>query len=803
MLDSNKNKSLWTLLALAALSLIPAFPTHAALPPLPVLNWQQRSDWVNVKTNSRLRAYGDGIHDDTAAIQAGLNRIALGTFGQKTLYFPTGTYRISQTLYLKNVLGTALIGQGRNTRIVWYGAAGKAMLLSNGASYARYIGLIWDGAGKAGVGIDHQPKELYEEAPRHENESFLNFVTAGIRVGYNQVVPTSEMTFRNCSFQNCGNGVAFLEWNDYNNVFDGCEFQDSGVAIYCERGDVSIRDCHFERSRNEDIYLCSQLHSVRRCTSVGSKQFIFVPGSGDICGATVEDCHVDGWTGTRGAMSFAMRGPTMVYDCTFTHPPDTKAPILLNNSVYCKQLALVSNNSAPVSTALYDAGKNAQVSEIPPGLRGPNLSDPHQSFFKSSLAVLPTKILDVKLAYGAKGDGIHDDTSAILSALTVARSGTANPVVYFPPGNYVVSRTLPITGGNYSVEGSGHQTIINWQGGENGVIWSVQDPQSVSLKNMSFTAQLSTAVVRQTSGGTASSRMLYERLWSEYTLLGPGDTMGGYGHIAHARSYRGMEFDALPSSATVMMDDVTGMTHFTNCSRAVILGNFVLGAVIVDGAAFEKSGFLGMLAHDACLNTCDIVVRDNQDFVGTNFYTEQTATSLHVSGDGATPGQPGHVTIQGSYNRTYEATPITIDNYEGRVAYTGASIQGAARPRIQQTGTRPVDIVLLGNGSIGELDFACEKGAALTLLQNFQFTDPTWLALQNVAPGAGANASLLLKAATENMGAGSLGGPVSSGPTQLSDAAYTQLMSAQIAPAAAALDDFRLLGAVDLALNYP
>ena len=806
MLRGKRSHGFRLALALPFLSLwIGLSAVHAALPLLPVLNWQQRSDWINAKAAGKLVAYGDGIHDDTTAIQAALNGIAAGKFGRKTLYLPAGTYRISRTLILKNAIGTAIIGHGQNTRIVWSGAVGQTMLWSNGASFARYIGLIWDGAGKAAIGIDHQPKELYEEAPRHENESFLNFVTAGIRVGHAQIVPTSEMTFRNCSFQNCGNGVAFMAWNDYNNNFDGCEFQDNGVAIYCEKGNVSVRDCHFERSRTEDIYLCSQLHSVRRCTSIGSKQFIFVPGSGDVCGATVEDCHVDSWTGTQGAMTFAMRGPTTVYDCTFTHPPDSKAPIRLNNSLYVKQLGLISNCFAPASPAVYDSGPNGQILEVPAGLRGPNLNNPHQSFFRSAAPAMPATILDVKTTFGAKGDGVHDDTTAILNALAAARRSSGSTVVYFPPGSYVVTRTLPITGRNYSVEGSGHQTIIQWMGPENSVLWSVEDPQGVALKNMSMTVQLSTAVIRQTSAGAAASKMVYERLWFEYSHLGQTDTIGWNGQIAHAQAYRGLECDSLPSTATVLLDDVTGMTHFTNCSRAVILGDFVLGAVIVDGAAFEKSGFLGMLAHDACLNTCDIIVRDNQDFVGTNFYTEQTATALRVSGDGAIPGLPGHVSIQGSFTRTYEAAPITIDNYEGRVAYTGASLQGSVNPRVQQTGIRPVDVVLLGNASIGKIDFVNDAGARLTLVQNFEFTDPLYVALNRIPSGSGsaASAALLMGSSAANQFAGSLAGPVLAGPLQLSGAAYSQIVQPQIAPAAAALDDFRLLGAVDLALNYP
>ena len=500
-----KHIALWPALVLAALNFWAGIPAaQAALPLLPVLNWQPRSDWHNVKVTTKLHAYGDGIHDDTAALQNGLNSIALGNYGRKTLYLPAGTYRISRTLMLKNVLGAAIIGQGRNTRIVWNGPAGQPMFISNGASYARYVGIVWDGAGKASAGIDHQAKTSYEEAIQHKDESFLNFVDAGIRVGYSQIIPTSEMTFRNCSFQHCGSGAAFLSWNDYNNNFDGCEFQDNGIAINCVRGNVAVRDCHFERSRLEDIYLCSQLHSVRRCTSIGSKQFVLVPGSGDGCGTTVEDCHVDGWTGSAGAMTFAMRGPTTIFDCSFTRPPDKKAPVRFTNYGGWTQLAIVSNSFAPSSPAVCDAGQNAKISEIPAGLRGANVQDPHLSFFRSTEAGLPTTTLDVKIGFGAKGDGIHDDTTAIQSALTAARSGKAGSVVYFPAGNYLISGTLPISGGNYSVEGSGHQTILSWKGPDNGVVWSIQDPQSLSLKNMSFITPLTTAVVRQTAAGAPS-----------------------------------------------------------------------------------------------------------------------------------------------------------------------------------------------------------------------------------------------------------------------------------------------------------
>jgi glucan 1,3-beta-glucosidase len=50
--------------------------------------------------------------------------------------------------------------------------------------------------------------------------------------------------------------------------------------------------------------------------------------------------------------------------------------------------------------------------------------------------------------WGAKGDGIADDTTAILAALTTGRQPVyqvSNPTaVYFPPGTYLISASIPL-----------------------------------------------------------------------------------------------------------------------------------------------------------------------------------------------------------------------------------------------------------------------------------------------------------------------------------------------------------------------
>src|SRR6516162_10623870 len=78
------------------------------------------ASWANVKTN--YAAAGDGVADDTAAIQNARN--ALGPTNP-TLYFPAGTYRITQTLTLAAQQYVNIIGQDpSSTAIIWDGSSG-------------------------------------------------------------------------------------------------------------------------------------------------------------------------------------------------------------------------------------------------------------------------------------------------------------------------------------------------------------------------------------------------------------------------------------------------------------------------------------------------------------------------------------------------------------------------------------------------------------------------------------------------------------------------------------------------------
>ncbi len=114
-------------LSAAEIAEAPALPgPHDKAPELPVIERVPAASWINVKTDVEPRAVGDGVADDTAALQAGLDKLNGGGGNATVLYLPPGVYRITETLVMaraNRVPGNMMIGHGAATRIVWDGDA--------------------------------------------------------------------------------------------------------------------------------------------------------------------------------------------------------------------------------------------------------------------------------------------------------------------------------------------------------------------------------------------------------------------------------------------------------------------------------------------------------------------------------------------------------------------------------------------------------------------------------------------------------------------------------------------------------
>ena len=160
-----------------------------------------------------------------------------------------------------------------HTRLVWAGSPNGTLLVSDGCSRTRFVGLVFDGQQTAAVGFEHDAHApgLFETRIRHKNSKWVNFLTAGIRIGYNTTghkLETSEVLYENLVFANNGHGqgctaatpscggIAILYFNDYDNTIDGCHFSDNSRGIVTDKmANVYVRNSRFERSTIADIVL--------------------------------------------------------------------------------------------------------------------------------------------------------------------------------------------------------------------------------------------------------------------------------------------------------------------------------------------------------------------------------------------------------------------------------------------------------------------------------------------------------------------------------------------------------------------
>jgi hypothetical protein len=624
----------------------------AASPDIPSLNWQPRSDWINVKSNVSPVAIGDGVADDTAALQAALSMTNVG----KTVYLPPGTYRITQTLAMHGPgPGSAIIGNGRDTSIVWDGTNGGVMFWSDGIAYSRYIGLSWDGGGKAAVGFDHASTNIFETEVQHVNEAFRNFTAYGIRVGNNQQVASAEILYRNCLFTNCGTAIGLLTFNDYNNTIDHCEFENCGTGVSSHKSNFYARNSHFANSSNVDFFIGAEHGcSIRRCTSTDSKQFVYAAGT--IAPITLQDCQVADWTAPDTAV-YVNGSPVLIFDCVFTNGPSNSVPINSQNS---SQDLLLCNNSPAQITALVSGISLQHIYIIPKGTQTGVVTNASQRFLLQTAAV-PGKTFDAKRDFGAKGDGQTDDSTSIQSALNAAMQYGQGAMAYLPTGAYVVSKTLSVTGSNYTMGGSGFRCGLMWRGQAGAPIITVSNVQNVTMADFcaghhDFGLMTNGDDVWITSSPNQPCQLTIDGVYV-------------YGIYDLNPNAHGMHFDSLPAGSVVTVPKVQGNLWITNCAQATLLFRTSYEGTATIRGTSAANNIPGFLTRMATITDPALQVFDNQSVVISDFYVEQSDQIAVFTG---APGQSqGTVTIQSpkAEMSTTNMPIFDIKGYAGRIYY--------------------------------------------------------------------------------------------------------------------------------------
>jgi len=722
---------------------------------IPVLDWTARSDWASVKDAG---AVGDGKADDTAALQKVFGAVRDGS----TVYLPPGTYRVTKTVRMTGpAIGVSVIGHGRATTLVWDGEVGGKLFADDGVAHSRFIGIQFDGRGKAAVGFHHDSHVRFETEVRHQDLAFRNFTGAAVQVERKDKYALAETEFKNCLFEGCGKGVSFTSFNDYNYTFDGCEFRRCGIGIHCIHGNFYARNTHFEGSRDVDIHSAPEhASSVRRCTSVGSRSFVRHANS--VSPLTIQDCHVAGWTDTQGAIQLHS-APVVLFDSTFSGGPAGRSPVRIGRD---GQRLIVSENRVTGAPSVIQPGHKGRVYSVPAGKRAGSLSSADQWFLKGTAAV-PGRVFDAKRDFGAKGDGKADDTAGLQAAIDAAREHGKGAIAYLPSGRYIISRTLRITGQDYYVGGTGFRTSLAWRGAKGGTMVAVHDPQNVTLEHIAIgnhdAGKMDNGIDILQTGSGGRSRMTYNGVFV-------------FGMYQKQPFRKGLHLRGLGKGAVVVIPHVQGNLRFIDCARATILSPCSYeGTITVEGKKDrQRDGFLGFLTRLSTITTHGLYLRDNHSIVMSDFYVEQAMNGFVLEGNVGDP--PGRTTIQGAKvdfthgGKGQDGTVLDIRNYGGQVFF-GPNQFYASLPRVPvvHRGTRELDLFLWGNSFYKtHLEVQKEPGLRLHLVGN-----------------AGVNVV---------------------GKDQVlshENKANDNLPADQLERLAPAFDDLRRLGEVDLQINHP
>jgi sugar lactone lactonase YvrE len=395
------------------------------------------------RDNSSL--HGDGVADDTDAIQNAINKVQETTV-QGIVFLPEGRYRISKTILMWP--GVRLIGYGKNRPVILLGkntpgyqeGIGYMVVFAGGRPSARNSNQP-PGRRRPGLqqGIvppdntipDANPGTFYSAMSNVDFEiQDGNPAAIGIRFHVAQHCYLAHMDFH------IGSGLAAL--HDVGNEAEDLHFYGGQYGIMTRKPSpgwqFTLLDSTFEGQSKAAIKEHEAGLTVIRTHIKNVPAAISIdPGYADEL--WVKDSRFEDFS-----------GPAI----TISNENNPRTEINLENIV-CRHV--------PVFASLRESGKKLagegdlyQVRTFTHGLTFTSEAAPRIAtlYEKSALAALPAPVpsdipalpdqgtwVNVQ-TLGAKGDGVTDDTAALRKAIAEHRT------IYIPSGQYIVTDTITL-----------------------------------------------------------------------------------------------------------------------------------------------------------------------------------------------------------------------------------------------------------------------------------------------------------------------------------------------------------------------
>lgn len=459
-------------------------------------------------------AKGDGVADDTAALQRALNE--LGQSGKPSvLYLPAGTYRIASTLRLTGSTSSTNIGWGgvgivgespELTRIVWTGPTGEPMLVQNGGVRTRYARITWDGKGTAGYGVAHwwdtRTGTIHDGGPEHQDEVFkdmgIGIMAGRLGAGFGQL--NSEGQVRRVTFiRNTKAGVNTGSWNAVNwwvwdSRFVDCARGLSNIFTVSDRdepgaGGLFVYRSVFQRSTVADFEIANTgFFSMYHNVSIGSRRFWngMVTGNNSAQIVLKGNRVID--TTDAAAVSNGNVGPLILVDNQFRAKEGVTGHTVVINSFASNREVVSIGNRYTVSNPIVQVLPTDRFITTGDTVVARGTIDASVPSQPATPAWAAHKVHEVPP--GAPGNLIQ----AIINL--AAASGDANPVVHFPPGKYTLSAPLVVPARTrIQLVGDALTTIFQWSGPAGGTVFRLEGPSRASLREFQVTGDAHLAVI--------------------------------------------------------------------------------------------------------------------------------------------------------------------------------------------------------------------------------------------------------------------------------------------------------------------